>query len=55
MLYDVQTKYEFIFDGTPGTWKTRPVDIELQPVAKLYHAKPFPVPWAHEAVFVKEV
>ena len=29
MLCDVLNKYEFLFDGTLGTWKTKPVDIEL--------------------------
>ena len=33
MLYNVLTKYEFLFDGTLGTWKTKPV-------TELYHAKP---------------
>ena len=27
MLHDVLTKYEFLFDGTLGTWKTKPVYI----------------------------
>ena len=27
ILYDVLTKYEFIFGRTTGTWKTEPVDI----------------------------
>ena len=54
VLYDVLTKYEFIFDGTLGTWKTKPVDLELQSVAKPYHAKPYPVPRAHEAVSISK-
>ena len=29
MLRDVLKKYEFLFNGTIGTWKTKPVDIEL--------------------------
>ena len=55
MLRDVLNKYEFLFDGTIGTWKMRPVDIELQPEEKPYHYKPCPVPRAHEAVFRKDV
>ena len=39
MLRDVSNKYEFLFYGTLGTWNTRPVDIELQPGSKHYHAK----------------
>ena len=53
MLRDVLNKYELLFNGTLGTWKTRPVDINLQPGAKTYHAKPYPVPNAHEAVLCK--
>ena len=40
MLHDVLTKYEFLFDGNLGTWKTMPVDIELNPGEKPYHVKP---------------
>ena len=47
MLYDVLTKYEFILDGTLGTWKMKPVDIELHTGSKPCHAKPYPVPRAH--------
>ena len=44
MLCDVLNKYELLFGGTLGTWKTKPVDIELQLGEKYYHAKPYPVP-----------
>ena len=39
MLRDILSKYEFLFDGTLGTWKIKPVDIELHPGAKSLHAK----------------
>ena len=55
MLRDLITKYEFLFDGTLGTWKTKPVDIGLQSGAKPYHAKPYSVPRAHGDVLRKEV
>ena len=55
MLYDVLTKYELLFNGTIGTWKMKPVDIELHPGARNYHPNPYPVPQAHKAVFRKEV
>ena len=55
MLLDVLNKYEFLFDGTLVTWKTKPVEIELQQGAKPYRDKPYPVPHAHESVFRKEV
>ena len=31
MLRDILSKYEFLFDGTLGTWKIKPIDTELQP------------------------
>ena len=40
MLRDVLTKYDFLFDGTLGTCKTKPEDIEIHPGAKPYHSKP---------------
>ena len=55
MLREVLNKYEFLFDGTLGTWKTRNVDIEIQTGEKPYHAKPYPVPHAHKDVYRKEV
>ena len=48
-------RYEFLFDGTLGTWKTTPIDLELKDDAKPYHAKPFPVPRAHDKVFREEI
>ena len=53
MLRDVLKIYEFLFEKTIGTWKTKPVDIELQPGKKLYRAKPYLVPRAHEDVLRK--
>ena len=44
-----------MFDGSLGSCKTKPVDIELQPEEKPYHAKPYPVTRAHKAVSCKEV
>ena len=48
-------KYEFLFDGTLGTWPTDSVDIKLKDDAKQHHAHPYPVPKVHEEVFKKEV
>ena len=43
-------KFEPLFDGTLGTWKTEPIDLELKdPEAKPYHARPYPVPQSQEA------
>ena len=37
MLYDILTKCELIFNITLGTWKTKPVDIEIHSGVKTYH------------------
>ena len=38
-------KYEALFDGTLGTWNTKPVELELKdPNCAPYHARPYPVP-----------
>lgn len=47
--------YEYLFDGSLGTWNTEPIDLELQEDAKPYHARPFPVPKIHEDTLKKEV
>ncbi len=54
-LYLLLKKYESLFDGTLGTWKTDPIDIELKEGAKPYHAKPWPVPHIHLATLKLEI
>ena len=49
-LRDVLNKYEFLFYVKLGTWKKRPVDIELQQGDKPYHDKPYPVSHSHKAL-----
>ncbi len=39
-LGQVSTKYQHLFDGSLGTWKTEPIELEMDPKAKPYHAKP---------------
>ena len=48
-------KFEDLFDGTLGTWKTTTVDLELKDDAKPVCLRPYPVPKAHETMFKKEV
>ena len=48
-------KYEDLFDGTLGKWRLEPYDIELQPGAKPYHARPYPVPKAYKRTLRMEV
>ena len=48
-------KHETLFDGTLGTWKGEPYDIELKPNVTPYHARPYPVPKAYEQTLRDEV
>ena len=49
-------KYEVLFDGTVGIWKTDPVDIVLKdPNCTPYHAKAYPVPHSQEQKLREEV
>ena len=54
-LYKLLKRYEFLFDGTLGTWHSKPVSIELKEGATPYYARPFPAPRAHEKVFREEI
>ena len=54
-LHTLLSRYEKLFDGTLGTWNLEPVDLELTPDAKPYHARPYPVPRCHEATLRMEV
>ena len=48
-------KFEDLFDGTLGTWKTTPVVLELKDDAKPVCLRPYPVPKAHKIMFKKGV
>ncbi len=37
-------KYESLFDGTLGDWKTKPVSFQLKEGVSPYHGRAFPVP-----------
>jgi succinate dehydrogenase flavin-adding protein (antitoxin of CptAB toxin-antitoxin module) len=55
-LLKLLQKYETIFDGTLGTWDTKPVNLELKdPNCKPYLAKPYPVPHSQERKLKDEV
>ena len=48
-LLKLLQKFEILIDGTLGTWKTDPVDLELKDSkVKPYHAKPYPMPYSQE-------
>ena len=48
-------KYESLFDGTLGDWKTTPVSFQLKEGSKPYHSQAFPVPKIHKAVLSREI
>ena len=55
-LLSLLQKYEDLFDGTLGTWKTDPIELELKdPNVKPYHAKPYPVPYSQEKRLKDEI
>ena len=48
-LLKASKKFEPLFDGTLGSWKTSPVELELKdPNCKPHHARPCPVPQSQE-------
>ena len=55
MLLQILRKYELLFDGTLGDWKTKPVPFQLKEGASSYHDRAFPVPKIHKDTFIKEV
>ena len=52
-LYYLLKQYKYLFNGTLGKWKGKPVDFELRPNAKPYHAKAYPIPQSLEATTCK--
>jgi hypothetical protein len=54
-LLSVLLKFESLFGGTLGDWKLPPVSFELKEGMKLYHGRPYPIPYKHKAVLMKEI
>ena len=54
-MFRLLTKYEELFDGTLGDFKTDPVRLKLKKDAKPYHGRPYPIPHSQLDVFRKEV
>ncbi len=54
-LLQLLKKYELLFDGTLGDWKTKPVSFQLKEGASPYHNRAFPVPKIHKDTLIKEV
>ncbi len=54
-LLQLLKKYESLFDGTLGDWKTKPVLFQLREGVSPYHGQAFPVPKIHKDTIIKEV
>jgi hypothetical protein len=54
-LLQLLKKYETLFDGTLGDWKTKPVLFQLRERVSPYHGQAFPVPKIHKDTIIKVV
>ncbi len=54
-ILQLLTKFELLFDGTLGDWRTKPVSFQLKEGASPYHGRAFPVPKIHKDVLIKEI
>ncbi len=54
-LLQLLTKYESLFGGTLGDWKTKLVSFQLKEGVSPYHGRAFPVPKVHKETIIKEV
>jgi hypothetical protein len=54
-LLQLLVKFESLFDGTLGDWKTKLVSFHLKEGALPYHGRAFPVPKICKEVLIKEV
>jgi len=54
-LFKLLKKFESLFDGTLGDWKTRPVHLDLIPGSKPYHGKAYPIPKIYEKTLKTEL
>jgi hypothetical protein len=53
-LLQLLKKYELLFDGTVGDWKTKPVSFQLKEGVSPYHGQAFPVPKIHKDTIMKD-
>ncbi len=54
-LLQLLMKYETLFDGTFGDWKTKPVSFQLRERVSPYYGQAFPTPKIHKDTIIKEV
>ncbi len=54
-LLQLLKKYESLFDGTLGDWKTMLVSFQLKEGVSPYYGQAFPVPKIHKDTIIKQV
>ena len=54
-LLELLTKFEELFDGTLGDWKTDPMSFELKESTKPYHGRSYPVTKAYKETTIWEL
>jgi hypothetical protein len=54
-LLQLLKKYESLFDGTLGDWRTKPLSFQLRDGVSPYHGQAFTVPKIHKDIIIKEV
>ncbi len=54
-LLELLEKFEQLFDGTLGHWRTNPVSSQLMEGVTPYHGRAFPIPKIHKDVPMKEI
>ena len=54
-LLELLKKFEPLFDGTLGNWRTKPVSFQLKDGVTPYHGRAFPIPKVHKEVIMKEI
>ncbi len=54
-LLQLHMKYELLFDGTLGDWRTEPVSFQLREGISPYHSQAFPVQKIPKDTIIKEV
>jgi hypothetical protein len=54
-LLQLLKKYELLFDGTLGDWKTKPVSFQLKEGVSPYYGQDFPVPKIHKTPYQRGI
>ncbi len=54
-LLQLLAKYELLFDGTLGDWKTKPASFQIKEGVSPHHGQVFPVLKVHKETIITEV